>query len=73
MTAACKAAAQKCLASDVPSRPRKPWISGKTLELLEQRVVARKLKDVGAEKGLTAAIIASVKRDRTGWAIRKLA
>ena len=49
------------------SKPHKPWIGDKTLDLLDQRIVARSNRNLRGEKALTAAIRASVKADGTNW------
>ena len=63
---ACMAAADKVLPiSTIP--PRHPWISQKTLALIEARALARMRSQFGIEQGLGKQIKASVKQDRSAW------
>ena len=48
-------------------KPKRHWISGTTLALLDRRVVARQRRDLVIEKQLNLQIKQPVRRDRTAW------
>ena len=71
MTAAFHEVAHTCL-SPLDCKPKKPWISISTLQLVKDRVVARQQGDAVAEKQLTAAIKANLLKHGDWREIRKL-
>ena len=66
MTDAFQAAAAETLPK-VPVKRQRPWISNRTLELLNQRAEARHSGAFEAERALAKAIRQSVKQDRSNW------
>eukprot|EP00959_Pyramimonas_sp_CCMP1952_P095745 2001657-Pyramimonas_sp.AAC.1 len=50
-----------------PIRPRKPWISSSTLELVRLRYRARRGADAPRERDIAKRIRASVARDKANW------
>eukprot|EP00959_Pyramimonas_sp_CCMP1952_P206304 4314749-Pyramimonas_sp.AAC.1 len=59
-------AIEDCIPAEARSR-RRPWISGNTLQLIEQRSLARQSGDIGREKSLAREIKRSARRDRAAW------
>lgn len=54
---------------EIKSKPKRPWISDSTLQLIDQRSEARRTKNQEWEKRLTKEIKFSVKMDRNRWLI----
>ena len=50
-----------------PARPKKPWISIRTLELITKRNEARQRGENQEESELNKRIRRSVKKDRSDW------
>ena len=46
---------------------KRPWISERTLALIDRRSAARRVRDRGAEEALNKEVMTSVMRDRSTW------
>jgi len=51
----------------LPLAPHKPWISAQTLDLIQQRTLARRQGHDASERHLNAKVKQSVKTDRGNW------
>ena len=72
MAEAFRTAASRTLTTQA-LKPRKPWISRHTLDLLEHRRAARDNFDFALEKQMHSLVKASVKQDRSNWLDKLLA
>ena len=66
MEVSMKQAAQHCLPT-VRAIAKRPWISDRTLQLIDQRTDACTARNLAAERRLDAQVKHSVKRDRDAW------
>ena len=66
MNSIFKNAADACLPV-VTAQPHRPWTSGRTLRLIDERNVARSTANLVEEKRMNALVKKSVQQDKRSW------